>query len=176
VTDTPRGAAAQAPAERTPAGTPVHRERLYVTWYWWLLPMLAGGLLAAEVHLGYPGVRAWLPYVLLLPLTAVLIWRAGRMPVRIEGGELHVGTAHLPLEFVGEVQVIGAKDKRKVLGPHLDPAAHVLHRGWVGPVVRARVTDPADPHPYWVFSTRHPERVAELLRDSEGCSQLRPGG
>ena len=32
--------------------------------------MLAAGLLAAEVHLGYPGVRAWLPYVLLLPLTA----------------------------------------------------------------------------------------------------------
>jgi hypothetical protein len=25
------------------------------------------------------------------------------------------------------------------------------------------VTDPQDPTPYWVFSTRHPEKVASLL-------------
>jgi hypothetical protein len=30
--------------------------------------------------------------------------------------------------------------------------------------VRVRLTDPADPTPYWLFSTRRPERVAELLR------------
>jgi hypothetical protein len=141
-----------------------HAERLYVPWYWWLPPLLAAGLLAAEVHLGYPGVRAWLPYVLLLPLTALLIWRSGRAPVRIEGGELHVGDAHLPLEHAGTVEVFSAKEKRKVLGPRLDPAAYVLHRGWVGPTVRVEVSDPEDPTPYWVFSTRHPERVAALLR------------
>jgi hypothetical protein len=158
VTDTPRGAAEKAPTSTT------HAERLYVTWHWWLLPLLGAGLLAAEVHLGYPGVRAWLPYVVLLPLTAVLIWRAGRMPVRIADGQLHVGNAHVPLEHLGEVQVVGAKDKRKVLGPRLDPTAYVLHRGWVGPLVRVRVTDDDDPTPYWVFSTRHPEKVAALLR------------
>ncbi len=158
MTDTPRGAPEKAATATT------HAERLYVTWYWWLLPLLAAGLLAAEVHLGYPGVRAWLPYVVLLPVTAVLIWRAGRMPVRISDGELHVGAAHVPLEHLGEVEVFGAKEKRKVLGPRLDPTAHVLHRGWVGPVVRARLTDPQDPTPYWVFSTRHPEKVADLLR------------
>ena len=141
-----------------------HAERLYVPWYWWLPPLLAAGLLAAEVHLGYPGVRAWLPYVLLLPLTAVLIWRSGRAPVRIEGGELHVGDAHLPLEHVGTVEVFGAKDKRAILGRGLDPTAFVLHRGWVGPFVRVELTDTEDPTPYWVFSTRHPENVASLLR------------
>ncbi len=158
MTDTPRG----APGKRATAAT--HTERLHVTWYWWLLPLLGAGLLAAEVHLGYPGVRAWLPYVVLLPVTAVLIWRAGRTQVRIADGELHVGPAHLPLEHVGEVEVFTAKEKRKVLGPRLDPTAYVLHRGWVGPVVRVAVSDPQDPTPYWVFSTRHPERVAEILR------------
>jgi DUF3093 family protein len=162
VTDTPRGAAEKA--EEAPTGT-TYDERLHVTWYWWLLPLLGAGLLAAEVHLGYPGVRAWLPYVVLLPLTAVLIWRAGRMRVRIADGELRVGDAHVPLAHLGEVQVIDAKDKRRVLGPRLDPTAHVLHRGWVGPLVRVRITDEDDPTPYWVFSTRRPEEVAALLRD-----------
>lgn len=141
-----------------------HAERLYVTWYLWLLPLVAAGLLAAEVHLGYPGVRAWLPYVVLVPLTALLIWRAGRAPVRVADGELYVGTAHLPLAHVGTVEVFDAKNKRAVLGRGLDPTAFVLHRGWVGPIVRVEVTDAADPTPYWVFSTRHPEKVAALLR------------
>ena len=37
-------------------------------------------------------------------------------------------------------------DKQVALGPQLDPAAFLMHRGWVGPVVRIEVTDPADPH------------------------------
>ena len=141
-----------------------YRERLYVTWYWWPLPLVAAGLLAAEVHLGYPGVRAWLPYVLLLPVTALLLWRAGSTSVRVQDGELWVGNAHLPLRYVGETQVVPTKDKRRVLGPHLDPAAFVVHRGWIGSVVRLRQTDPEDPTPYWVISTRPPDRLVEALR------------
>jgi hypothetical protein len=158
--DTPRGADQEARMQTAPA----YAERLYVTWYWWLPPLVAAGLLAAEVHLGYPGVRAWLPYVVLLPLTALLIFRAGRVPVRVADGELWVGPAHVPLEFVGEIKVVGREQKRAALGPHLDPAAYVLHRGWVGPLVRVEITDPDDPKPYWVFSTRHPERLAQALR------------
>lgn len=156
-------AAGKAPTERA-ATTTGHSERLHVTWYLWLLPLLGAGLLAAEIHLGYPGVRAWLPYVVLLPLTVVLIWRAGRARVRIADGELHVGDAHLPLEHVGTVEVFGAKEKRAVLGRGLDPTAFVLHRSWVRSLVRVEVTDPEDPTPYWVFSTRHPDQVATLLR------------
>jgi hypothetical protein len=141
-----------------------YRERLYVTWYWWPLPLVAAALLAAEVHLGYPGVRAWLPYVLLLPLTLLLLWRAGSTSVRVQDGELWVGKAHLPLRYVGETQVVSTKDKRRVLGPHLDPAAFVVHRGWIGSVIRLRQTDPEDPTPYWVISTRHPDRLVEALR------------
>ena len=33
----------------------------------------------------------------------------------------------------------------------------------VGPVVRIRITDPVDPTPYWLTSTRHPERIVEML-------------
>jgi DUF3093 family protein len=148
----------------TETATVAYSERLYVTWYWWLLPLLAAGLLAAEVHLGYPGVRAWLPYVVLLPLTALLVYRAGSARVRIADGELIVGRAHVPLRHLGEVQVVTSDQKRRVLGPELDPAAFVLHRGWIGPLVRVELTDESDPTPYWVFSTRRPERLAEALR------------
>ncbi|GGS50713.1 DUF3093 domain-containing protein [Actinokineospora fastidiosa] len=140
-----------------------HAERLYVTWYWWPLPLTAAALLAAEVHMGYPGLRAWLPYAVLIPLAVLAVWSAGRSRVAVEDGELRVGEARLPLEFVGEVEVFPARSKRAALGPNLDPAAYLVHKGWVGPLVRVRVDDPADPTPYWLFSTRHPERVVAAL-------------
>ncbi|TVT15872.1 DUF3093 domain-containing protein [Amycolatopsis acidiphila] len=141
-----------------------HSERLYLAWWGWPLPLIAAGLLAAEIHMGYPGVRAWLPYLILIPLMAGWLLLLGRSKVEITGEELLVGNARLPLRFVGEVEVIAKDRKRKALGPELDPAAFVLHRGWVGPIVRVRLTDPDDPTPYWVFSTRKPAAVAELLR------------
>ncbi|GAA5164277.1 MULTISPECIES: DUF3093 domain-containing protein [Amycolatopsis] len=141
-----------------------HTERLYVSWWGWPLPLIAAGLLAAEIHMGYPGVRAWLPYVVLVPLMAAWLLLMGRTKVEITGEELVVGKARLPLRFVGEVEVIGKDRKRKAMGPELDPAAFVVHRGWIGPIVRVHLTDPDDPTPYWVFSSRKPEKVAELLR------------
>lgn len=152
-----------------------HRERLYLSWWAWPLPLLGAGLLAAQIHMGYPGVRAWLPYVVLIPLAVTVLLLLGRTEVRIEGSdadaELWVGEAHLPLRFAGEVAVIGKNDKRRALGPGLDPAAHLVHRGWIGPLVRVHLSDPDDPTPYWIFSTRHPQRVAELVRASSAAAR-----
>ncbi len=144
--------------------TTTFRERLYVTWWIWPLPLLAAGLLAAEVHMGFPGVRSWLPYVILLPLTIVLIVRMGSTKVEVADGELRAGEAHIPLALLGEVEIIAQQDRRKTMGPHLDPAAYVVHRGWVKPLVRVRVTDPEDPTPYWIISTRHPEELAAAIK------------
>jgi hypothetical protein len=152
---------------RTPAasGTARFDERLSVP-FWWYLPAVAvGGLLGAEVHMGYPGIRSWIGYVVLVPLFVVaLIW-LGNTRVQVVGGELRVGRAALPLRFVGRADIVERPDKREALGPELDPAAFLMHRAWVGPVVRVELTDPDDPTPYWVFSVRDaPGLVAALGR------------
>jgi hypothetical protein len=140
-----------------------------VPWWWWPPALLMAALLAAELHMGYPGVRSWLPYVLLLPLAgAVLLWM-GRVRVGVTTGaggarELHAGEAHLPVSFIGRVDVVRGEAKRQALGPQLDPEAFVLHRPWVGPAVRLEVVDPDDPTPYWVISTRRPEDLIAALR------------
>jgi hypothetical protein len=144
-------------------GRPSFRERLYVPWYHWPLPLLAAGLLAAEVDMGYPGIRGWLPYLVTFPLTLLLLWRFGAAKVEVRDGELWVGEAHLPLEYAGETQIIPVNLKRKVLGPAFDPAAFALHRSWVGPMVWIHVTDENDPTPYWLISTRHPDRLVAAI-------------
>ena len=156
-------------SEPAPGGPPatgrvLFDERLWVPWWGWLLALAIATVLAAEVHLGYPGVRAWLPYLLIVPLALALVGWLGRVRVRVADGELQAGQAHLPLRYVGEVDVVSGAAKRRALGPELDPAAFVLHRGWVRSAVRLQLTDPDDLTPYWVVSTRRPDRLAELLR------------
>lgn len=156
-----------------PAGSPRPEltERLTLPWWWWPPVLLVVALLAAEVHMGYPGVRSWLPYVVLLPLAAVVLWRMGRTPVGVRtdprSGETEVvaGAAHLPARFVGHIDVASGADKQRALGPELDPEAFVLHRPWIGPIVRLEVLDPDDPVPYWVVSTRHARRLIAAVRD-----------
>lgn len=155
-----------------PAPQPDLTERLTVPWWWWPIGAAVAVLLAAEVHLGQPGLRAWLPYLLTVPMAlGVLAW-LGRRRVSIGAGELQVGRARLPLHHVGEVTLVHPRDKSRAMGPELDPAAYVLHRPWIGPMVRAELTDPADPTPYWLFSTRRPERVAALLRGVPGAETV----
>jgi hypothetical protein len=159
-----------APEAGTTSPTRSYGERLSVPWWWWPAALVVAVLLAAEVHMGYPGVRAWLPYLLLVPLVvAVLIW-LGRVRVGVgaEGDpEVRAGVAHLPVRLVGRVDVATGEAKRTALGPDLDPDAFVLHRPWIGPVVRLEVLDPDDPTPYWVVSTRHPQRLLAALGRQE---------
>jgi len=87
----------------------------------------------------------------------------GRTRVQVVDGELRVGRAVLPLRHVGRADVVERRGKQAALGPELDPSAFVLHRGWVGRLVRVEVTDPADPTPYWVFSVRDPDGLISAL-------------
>lgn len=140
------------------------RERLHASWWTWPLPLIAAVLLAAEAHMGYPGVFEWLPYAVFVPIAiAVPLW-LGRMKIEVRADELWVGDAHLPLRCVEDAEVIAATEKRRALGPDLDPAAFIVLRPWVKTAVRVWLDDPDDPTPYWVISTRRPDELVRLLK------------
>lgn len=146
----------------------LYSERLRVPIWWWPIALGIIGLLAAEIHMGAPGLRAWVPYVVLAPVPiAVLLW-LGRFRVeatREPNGqkELRAGAAHLPVPVIARAATIPASAKSAALGRQLDPAAFVQHRPWVGPMVLVVLDDPDDPTPYWLISTRRPKRLLEAL-------------
>jgi Protein of unknown function (DUF3093) len=150
--------------EPATSGTSGFDERLSVPWWWYLPATGVAVLLGAEIHMGYPGLRSWLGYAVLIPLAAVVLVWLGRVRVQVRDGELRAGPATLPLRYVGRIDVIRDRDAKQVaLGPDLDPAAHLMHRAWVKPVVRLEVTDPQDPTPYWVVSVRDPDALVRAL-------------
>jgi hypothetical protein len=136
---------------------------LWVPWWLWLPALAFAALLAAEVYLGAPGLKTWIPYAVLLPAMAGALWRLGRLRVAVEDGELRVDDARLPVRFVGGVTVLGAPEKRILLGTAAHPYAFVVQRPWIKGAVQVHLNDPADPTPYWVVSSRRPAALAATL-------------
>ena len=145
-----------------------YRERLWVPWWWWPLGFALAALVGLEVNQGVPSIPLWLPYVLLFVVAVgALLW-LGRIEIRVTAGdgvvELWAGQAHLPVTVIARTAEIPRSAKSAALGRQLDPAAYVLHRAWVGPMILVVLDDPDDPTPYWLVSCRHPERVLSALR------------
>ncbi|BDD82947.1 membrane protein [Tsukamurella pulmonis] len=145
-----------------PAGG--YSERLTVPWYWWIAGAVVASLLCYEVTLaarwGDWMIGAW---VLIVAVIAVLLWSMGRGSVAIRDGELWAGNAHLPLELVSRAAAVPPEAKSAALGRQLDPAAFVYHRGWIKSMIVVVLDDPDDPTPYWMVSTRHPEKMLALI-------------
>lgn len=163
----PRAERSEAPRETTPSTRVIHREHLWVSAWIWLIALGIAAVLSAEVHMGWPQVPAALPYPFLLAIAAAAMFRLGRARVAVvegpDGRELQVGEARLPTRFIARTVVVPRSAKSAAMGRQLDPAAYVLHRPWVGPMVVAVLDDPDDPTPYWIFSSRNPEAVISAL-------------
>jgi hypothetical protein len=129
----------------------------------WLPAAAVAAVLAAEVGLGAPGVRSWLPLALLIPLALGSLWWLGRIRVAVTDTELQVDDARLPLKVVADAIPLTVEDKRLLLGQASDPLAFVIQRPWIAGAVQIMLDDPADPTPYWLISTRHPEEMAQAL-------------
>ncbi|MGC5017680.1 DUF3093 domain-containing protein [Micromonospora sp. DT47] len=151
-----------SPAARS-AVAAEHSERLGLPWWFWLSGLALAALAAAEIWMGASGVRAWLPFVLLVPATAAGLWRLGRIRVAVRDGELSVDDAHLPVRYVADAVPLDAAGRREVLGVGSDPLAFVVQRPWIGGAVQVVLDDPADPTPFWVVSSRHPVELAGAI-------------
>ncbi|MEV1144608.1 DUF3093 domain-containing protein [Micromonospora sp. NPDC049799] len=149
-----------SPSSPSPAA---HSERLGLPWWLWLFGLAVAALLAAEIWMGAPGMRAWLPFAVLLPATVAGLAWLGRIRIAVADGELRVDDARLPARFVADVIPLDAAGRREVLGVGSDPLAFVVQRPWVPGAVQVVLDDPADPTPFWVVSSRRPVELTDSL-------------
>ncbi|MGH3735987.1 MAG: DUF3093 domain-containing protein [Micromonosporaceae bacterium] len=144
-----------------------YAERLALPWWLWLSALAVTALLAAEIHLGAPGVRSWTPYVVLLPASAAGLWWLGRIRVAVEDGTFVVDDARLPVGVIAGAEPLDPEQKRELLGPRSHPLAFVVQRPWIRGAVKVTLDDPDDPTPYWVVSCRRPESVITAITEAQ---------
>ncbi|MGH8824291.1 MAG: DUF3093 domain-containing protein, partial [Jiangellaceae bacterium] len=122
-----------------------YRERLRVPASWWLLPGAAAlSMWLAFQHAYGPAVSVPVAGAVVVVVGGGLIV-FGRATVAVDDRGFLAGRARLPLWAVGRVEALPTVEARAARGPAADPRAYLLVRGYVGPMVRVGVDDPADP-------------------------------
>jgi hypothetical protein len=143
---------------------PLYRERLTVPLPWWLLG--AGFVIAVwwAFFVATPAWTTWLSTLIAAAIVGGGLVAYGSKVISVDAAAFHVGAAHLPREFVGNVEAVEGEAVRRLLGVEADATAYVVYRAYVSGAVKVQVADARDRTPYWVISTRHPSALAESLR------------
>jgi hypothetical protein len=84
--------------------------------------------------------------------------------IQVSSRALTVARVTISRDLIGEPVVIGKEDIFAERGPNLDPAAHKVFQGSVKTAVKIPINDPEDPTPYWLVSTRNPNKLVQSLR------------
>ncbi|MGL5857709.1 MAG: DUF3093 domain-containing protein [Angustibacter sp.] len=83
--------------------------------------------------------------------------------VLVRDGWLRAGQARIPLHHLGRAVVLDSARMTQLRGPAGDARAFWCHRPWIPGGVVVEVVDPRDPVPYWLISSRKPDRLAAAL-------------
>lgn len=140
-----------------------YHERLNAPAWYWLVGVLFGASTIIAVGFWYgPWVAFGGGLVVAAVITVALAW-FGRTELAVDADGLRVGPSLLEWPWLGEVEVLDAAATRECLGVGADARAFVTQRPWLSESVQVTVDDAADPHPYWLVSSRRPAQLAAAI-------------
>jgi hypothetical protein len=154
-----------AESENSAATAVVYRERLSPS----LWALLSAAVAAPMISLVFVPLDATVALVAGLAVGAALLTALVLLSpvVEVRGGQLRVGSAHIPVRLLGTATGVAGADARQVRGPGLPATAWHRLRGGIDGVVRVPILDERDPVTEWVFSTRTPDRVVAAIERAQ---------
>jgi hypothetical protein len=170
------GAAAPVPSAPRRGEGALFTEHLRVPARWWAYAVLVvlTVLLAAAAALE-PAAALALTVLAALAAAAWLV-SLSSFAVTVRADGLHVGAAHLPATAIGPAAALDRDQVRRARGAGSDPRAYYPLRSYVPTAVQVVVADADDPVPFWLVSTRHPQRLASALSTARADGGTSPGG
>jgi hypothetical protein len=143
--------------------TPAYDERLTVPLRWWVQGVMFVATLWLAMVVSMPAALAWGLTAAILALLALAFSAYGSARIVVEQGHLRAGRARIEAAFLGTAEPLDAEAARPVAGVVADVRAYLVLRPYLKRAVKVEITDPADPAPYWLLSTRHPDRLAAAI-------------
>ena len=153
-------------------GLPEYRERLFVPLRWWVQGVMFAATMWLAMVVAVPGPWAWSATAAILALMGLAFVAYGSASIEVtrdsRGAHLRAGRARIEAAYLGTVEPLDADAARRTAGVDADARAYLLLRPYLKRAVKVRIDDPADPAPYWLLATRHPESLAAVLADLTG--------
>lgn len=150
-----------SPSSQTPASTVLYTERLFPSFWIWVMVF---GASCASILVFLPiSVETGIIAAIVFAAILVTLLLLSTPTIRVTADTLQVGKAEIERRYVGAVEGFRGDDATYQRGRGLNATAFMCFRGWISPVVKIEITDPADRTPYWLTSTRHPEELVRAL-------------
>jgi len=162
-------------SEGTDGQHPTYRERLYPPPLVFLLVIGLAALAGIAYGAAYGAVLGW-GVGAVFGIIGIGVLLVTSTSLHVDDTVLRAGRARLPLAVIESVQTLDP-DAMRQARRHGDPRDYLVLRAWSSPRgVAVDLADDHDPHPRWVLTTRHPERLAEAIRvASEPANDTSPG-
>ncbi|MDN5563452.1 hypothetical protein EDD41_0378 [Luteococcus japonicus] len=150
------------PEAPVPHDGPRHREHLVVPPSWWLLTLGFAFTLVVAVgaylNLQFGAAVA----VLCLLAIGIAFWAYGHTLLAADDRGIRVDHSLVEWPWISSVEVLDRSQVHDAMGPGSVATAWFVTRPYVKEAVKVVLDDPADPHPFWLVSSRHPERIAAV--------------
>ncbi|MEP9365388.1 DUF3093 domain-containing protein [Nocardioides sp. CN2-186] len=143
--------------------SPAYSERLGVPLRWWVQGTMLVATLWLAVVVALPAAAAWTVTAVALAVLGLVLWSFGSARISVTDGTFRAGRAHIAAQHLGAVTALDADQTRRTAGVDADARAYLLLRPYLKRAVKVEITDRADPAPYWLICTRHPEELAKAL-------------
>ena len=138
-----------------------YRERV-IPPLWGFLLMLLFAPAAMAIFLPIDlGIGAIVAAVLVIGACAGLV--AASPVVTVRNGVLQAGRASIPVAQIGQIEAFDREQTREALGTGFNPGAFHSTSPWTKGSAKIEIVDPADPTPFWLVSTRRPERLKAVI-------------
>ncbi|GAB3622985.1 hypothetical protein GCM10027418_10670 [Mariniluteicoccus endophyticus] len=143
--------------------SPAFRERLSVPASWWavLAVFVVSVFVAGAFSLG-PAAAA-LMTVLFTAVALAVVLSYGGTRIVVDDEALQVGDSRIEWRWVGGVRHLDPEATQRRLRTEADARAHLEMRSYIREAVEVTIDDPADPHPYWLVSSRRAEHLAAQI-------------
>jgi hypothetical protein len=148
-----------------PLSPVAYDERLSVPLRWWVQGTMLVASLWLAMIVALPATAAWTIAAIALVVLALGLLAYGAARVTVDGGFLRAGRARIEGLHLGTSSALDAEATRRISGVEADARAYLLLRPYLKRAVQVEITDPADPAPYWLISTRHPDELARALTE-----------
>lgn len=150
-------------ANNKSGNSPTYREVIYPS----LAPISFAFFLISSIGVifasAYGSTWGWLVTNLLTIFTFLGIYRS-RLIIEIKDGKLFVAGAKIEKKFIGEVTALNSAEMKRLRGRDANVVAFTEVRFWVKTGVKVEVNDASDPVPYWLFSSKHTDKLVSAIK------------
>ena len=84
--------------------------------------------------------------------------------IRVDESYLYVGTAKIEHSFIGSTTALDTSELKLIRTRDADPSAYLAIRFWASKAIKVEVHDSRDTTPYWLISSKSPQRLVEALK------------